>query len=375
MFAHHDHDTDRPPGQDPVTGRSRPVTPTRNPKTPGGDMSHHSPAARQQPPGKRRPAMRTQIGRAAAAAAAVAAVAVPATAASASQTPATSWSPVTSAGTYDYGTLTAGNTASKTFTLTNSGSSATSALTITLTGPAFIKTADSCTGISLGPGTSCTVAVSYAPASASPSDTGTLTATGPKGAATASLTLRGASANTVTVTGPGNQTGTVGTAVSLQIQASDSASGQALTYSAAGLPVGLSIGSSTGLISGTPTAAGTWNVTVTATDTTGAYGSASFTWAVNPAPNTVTVTDPGNQTGSGGTAVSLQIQASDSASGQTLTYSASLPAGLSINSATGLISGTLPPYNGHPTGHSIQVTATDTTGASGTVSFLWAVLS
>ena len=86
--------------------------------------------------------------------------------------------------------------------------------------------------------------------------------------------------NTVTVTNPGNQTGTVGTAVSLQIKATDSASGQTLTYSATGLPAGLSI-SSSGLISGTPTTAGTSSVTVTATDTTGASGSASFTWTIS----------------------------------------------------------------------------------------------
>jgi hypothetical protein len=86
--------------------------------------------------------------------------------------------------------------------------------------------------------------------------------------------------NTVTVTSPGTQASTAGTAASLQISASDSASGQTLTYSATGLPAGLSINSGTGLISGTPTTAGTSTVTVTATDTTGAAGSASFTWTV-----------------------------------------------------------------------------------------------
>jgi hypothetical protein len=91
----------------------------------------------------------------------------------------------------------------------------------------------------------------------------------------------GTSANTVTVTSPGSQTSTVGTAASVQVSASDSASGQTLTYSATGLPAGLSINSSTGLISGTPTTAGTSSVTVTATDTTGASGSASFSWTVN----------------------------------------------------------------------------------------------
>ena len=90
----------------------------------------------------------------------------------------------------------------------------------------------------------------------------------------------GGGGNTVTVTSPGNQTGTVGTAVSLQIHATDSASGQTLTYSATGLPAGLSI-SSSGLITGTPTTAATNSVTVTATDTTGAHGSTTFSWTIS----------------------------------------------------------------------------------------------
>jgi hypothetical protein len=91
----------------------------------------------------------------------------------------------------------------------------------------------------------------------------------------------GGTGNTVTVTNPGTQTSTVGTAASLQMHATDSASGQTFTYGAGGLPAGLSINSSTGLISGTPTTAGTSNVTVTATDTTGASGSTSFGWTVS----------------------------------------------------------------------------------------------
>jgi F5/8 type C domain/Ricin-type beta-trefoil lectin domain/Putative Ig domain len=91
----------------------------------------------------------------------------------------------------------------------------------------------------------------------------------------------GGGGNTVTVTSPGGQTSTVGTAASVQVHATDSGSGQTLTYSAAGLPAGLSINASSGLISGTPTAAGTSTVTVTARDTTGAAGSASFSWTVS----------------------------------------------------------------------------------------------
>jgi serine protease len=111
------------------------------------------------------------------------------------------------------------------------------------------------------------------------------------------------SGNTVTVTSPGNQSGTVGTAVSLQMHATDSASGQTLTYSATGLPTGLSI-SSSGLISGTPTTAGTYTVTVTATDTTGARGTASFTWTIGTSGgggctnHTQLLGNPGFETGS-----------------------------------------------------------------------------
>jgi endo-1,4-beta-xylanase len=106
----------------------------------------------------------------------------------------------------------------------------------------------------------------------------------PKPAYTAVQTALGGSGgttgNTVTVTNPGAQTGTAGTAASLQVHAADSAAGQALTYSATGLPPGLSINASTGAITGTPTTANTYNVTVTAADSTSASGSASFTWTV-----------------------------------------------------------------------------------------------
>ncbi len=143
-----------------------------------------------------------------------------------------------------------------------------------------------------------------------------------------------------------------------------------LSYSATGLPTGLSISSSTGVISGTASKAGTYSVTVTGKDSTGPTGSATFTWTVGSAANTVTVTNPGSQTGTVGTAASLQISATDSASGQTLSYGATgLPAGLSISASTGLISGT-PTTAGT---YSVTVTATDTTGASGNATFSWTI--
>ncbi|MFE1447525.1 M4 family metallopeptidase [Streptomyces olivaceoviridis] len=107
----------------------------------------------------------------------------------------------------------------------------------------------------------------------------------------------------VTVTNPGSQSATVGTAVNLQIQASSTNSG-ALTYSASGLPAGLSINSSTGLISGTPTTAGTSSTTVTVTDSTGATGTATFGWTVSTTgggcTSTQLLSNPGFESGSTG---------------------------------------------------------------------------
>jgi hypothetical protein len=131
--------------------------------------------------------------------------------------------------------------------------------------------------------------------------------------------------STVTVTNPGSQTTAVGTPVSgVQIHATDSASGQTLTYAAGGLPAGLSINSSTGLISGTPGSAGTSSVTVTVTDTAGASGSVTFPWTVSGSTSAGTchVTYTPNEWQGGFTAdVTIGNTGSTAVSGWTLKFS------------------------------------------------------
>ena len=90
----------------------------------------------------------------------------------------------------------------------------------------------------------------------------------------------GGSTNSVRVTSPGDQRTAAGSLVSLPIRAADSAAGQSLSFAATGLPAGLAIGGSTGSITGRPTRVGIFSVIVTATDTTGAIGSAAFTWTI-----------------------------------------------------------------------------------------------
>jgi hypothetical protein len=84
-----------------------------------------------------------------------------------------------------------------------------------------------------------------------------------------------------TLQNPGSRTSTVGQPVTLQLVGSDPQS-QPLTYSATGLPPGLSVMASTGYISGTGTTAGTYNVTARANDGS-LTATQQFTWVMNTA--------------------------------------------------------------------------------------------
>ena len=139
--------------------------------------------------------MRTLIRRAVVAAGAVVVVlGTGAGVASAAPVPVLAWSP----SSFDFGTLAPGAaSAPQAFTLKNTGGSASSALTITVTSPAFTITADQCTGKSLGPGKSCTVKVTYTAPTTAGQSQATLAATSNKPAATARVTLTGMSGKAI----------------------------------------------------------------------------------------------------------------------------------------------------------------------------------
>ena len=129
------------------------------------------------------------------------------------------------------------------------------------------------------------------------------------------------------------------------------------------LPTGLTFNTSTGVISGTPTVASTSRTyTVTATTAAGCVATTTFTLDVfnAVAPSSLSYS-PSTQTVRQGTAIEVMTP-TISGGAATFTISPALPAGLSINATTGLISGTLTsPQTGTVT---YTVTATNTGGST-----------
>ena len=171
------------------------------------------------------------------------------------------------------------------------------------------------------------------------------------------------------------QTWTEGASLSFTLPSNTFAdpNGEALSYSATlaslqALPSWLTINSTTGTLSGTAGyTSGPLSIKVTATDTSGLSVSELIqATLVAPAPKLTDQT--ASQTWTAGKALSFAL-ASDTftaVQGQTLKYTATLPAGLTINPTTGTISGTVPVVLGT---YTITVTATETSGLAVSESF------
>ncbi len=175
-----------------------------------------------------------------------------------------------------------------------------------------------------------------------------------------------------TVSAPASQTSQTGTSVNLAVQASD-IDGDSLSYSATGLPAGLSINSNTGVISGrlATSSAGNHSIRITVSDGEDS-STAQFSWTVTTVNTNrpPVLTSPGNQTGLVGDSINLSIQATD-ADGDSVRFSATgLPAGLTINSTSGAITGNLTTAGNY----TVNLKASDPT-SNATKRFNWSVTS
>ncbi|HXV69947.1 MAG TPA: Ig-like domain-containing protein [Acidimicrobiia bacterium] len=177
----------------------------------------------------------------------------------------------------------------------------------------------------------------------------------------------------------GSLTGDEGSTIQFSAVATDPDSGDALTFSLGGSsPSGASV-SEAGVFTWTPTESqgpGTYIFDVIVTDdgvpTLSEFETITVNvQEVNAAP---VVSDPGDQTNGEGDSVSLTGSASDpDIPSNTLTWSATgLPAGLSMNTSTGEISGIVDHSAASASPHWVQVTVSDGV-LEGSVSFQWTI--
>jgi hypothetical protein len=167
------------------------------------------------------------------------------------------------------------------------------------------------------------------------------------GSGSATLTIN-ASQPAPVITSATTVNATVGVAFNYQITATNSPT----SFGASGLPSGLTLNSTTGLISGTPTTAGNSTVTISATNARGTGTAILFISVKPPAP---VITSATTVNATVGVAFNYQITATNN---PTSFGASGLPAGLSFNSTTGLISG-IPTATGNA---SVTISATNAGG-------------
>ncbi|MBB5339847.1 beta strand repeat-containing protein [Tunturiibacter gelidoferens] len=153
-----------------------------------------------------------------------------------------------------------------------------------------------------------------------------------------SLTIAPATLAIISSTLP---SGTVGAGYSVPIQAQGGTSPYTWSITSGSLPSGLIFVSSTGIVSGTPTASGTFNFTATVTDAASPAQSKSVAVSLTIAPATLAITSSTLPSGTNGSGYSNALEASGGTAPYTWSVTAgALPAGLTLGSTTGVVSGT-----------------------------------
>lgn len=147
------------------------------------------------------------------------------------------------------------------------------------------------------------------------------------------LSYDGTSAPVISVVSTSSNEGIVGSTFNYQILASNNPT----KYEASNLPPGLTIDSSRGFITGTPTTAGTYVVILKASNSSGT-GTANQVLTIQANENPPIITSSANATGTVGTSFTYSITATN----HPIKFLASnLPSGLSVNTTSGVISGVL----------------------------------
>lgn len=132
---------------------------------------------------------------------------------------------------------------------------------------------------------------------------------------------------------------TVAVAYNQTLSASGGTAPYSFAITAGALPAGLSLNTGTGALTGTPTAAGAFNFTVTATDAASLTGSRAYTLVV--APPVIVIAPAALTGGTVGAAYSESFIASGGIAPYSYAITAgALPAGVTLNGSSGVISGT-----------------------------------
>jgi len=158
-----------------------------------------------------------------------------------------------------------------------------------------------------------------------------ITATNNDGATGSATLLMSITPPVPVINSPASANGTFGSLFNYQITASRAPT----SFGAVGLPSGISVDSSTGIISGTPTQFGLFASTISATNS---HGTGSRSLEITILPQAPVISSAATANGTVGSVFSHQITASNSPT--SFSVSGTLPAGLSLNATSGLISGT-----------------------------------
>jgi uncharacterized delta-60 repeat protein len=271
-------------------------------------------------------------------------------------------------------------------TATNVTSSDTQTLVLTVQAPAPVITSLAAVGARVGVAFSYTITATNSPTSylafslppgltlSGATISGTPTAAGFYSALVAAANATGLGSQPLAIqvapplnapvySGPVNLSGTAGSAFTFTPNFGAGVASWALVNlpegGASTLPAGITLNTSTGVISGTTTQSGTFRIALRATSTDGVATTQVLSFTFNPPASAPLVTSSGSASGTVGSAFSFSVLTNPTAT----TFAATgLPAGLTINTSTGVISGT-PTEPGIST---VSLTVGNLTGSSTT---------